>query len=157
MPMDEWIRQQAIKKAIPQPKQEEAVVQTVERVEIQPPLQYKKVETTDVVEKEKQEEKEMQEKNILEELVNDRVYQELLEERQTILNNIKAIEEKRKNGTDTDEDDNTLENLQRKLSVLKFRIDNYSVSTETARPKERLNERLIFQQSTVAKDVEFSL
>lgn len=157
IPMDEWIKQQAIKKATTSPKQEESVVQTVERVEIQPPLQYKKVETTDVMEKEKQEEQEMQEKNILEELVNDRVYQELLEERLTILNNIKLIEEKRKNGTDTDEDDNILENLQRKLSVLEFRIDNYSVSTTTTRPKERLNESLMFQHSTVTKDVEFSL
>lgn len=157
MPMDEWIRQQAIKNATTQPKQEVVDVQTVEHLEIQPPLQYKQVKMTDIKEREKQEEQEMKEKTILEELVNDRVYQELLEERQIILNNIKAIEEKRKNGTDTDEDDNIFENLQRKLSVLKFRIDNYSVSTEKAHPKERLNECLIFQQSTVTKDVEFSL
>ena len=98
MPMDEWIKQQTIKTVATPPKQEVSIIQTVERVEIQPPLQYKKVEITDIMEKEKQEEQEMQEKNILEELVNDRVYQELLAERLTILKNIELIKEKRLKG-----------------------------------------------------------
>lgn len=155
IPMDEWIKQQAIKTVATPPKQEVPIIQIVEQEKLTQPLQYKKVETTDIIEK--QEEQEMQEKNILEELVNDRVYQELLAERLTILKNIELIKEKRKNGTDTDEDDNVLENLQRKLSVINFRIDNYSVSTTTARPKERLNESLMLQHLTGTKDVEFSL
>lgn len=132
MPMDEWIRQQAIKNATTQPKQKEAVLQTVKRLEIQQPLQNKNVEATDTLEKEKQkqEEQKMKEKIILEEIVNDRIYQELLEERLTILNNIKLIKEKIKNGTDTDEDDRMLERLEQRIAVIDFTIENRSSSAK---------------------------
>lgn len=157
MPMDEWIRQQAIKNATTQPKQEEAVLQTVKRLEIQQPLQNKNVEATDTLEKEKQkqEEQKMKEKIILEEIVNDRIYQELLEERLTILNNIKLIKEKIKNGTDTDEDDRMLERLEQRIAVIDFTIENRSSSAKKTPVEVKLNESLVSQRA-VEKDTQYS-
>lgn len=156
MPMDEWIRQQAIKNATTLPKQEETVVQTVECEEIPIPLQCKKVKTTDVVHKENQEEQEMKEKIMLEEIVNDKIYQELLEEKLTILNNIKLVKEKINNGTDTDEDDRILERLEQRIIVIDFSLKNRFLYPQKNSVKEELNESLISQRSVI-KDKQFSL
>lgn len=156
MPMDEWIRQQAIKTVVTPPKQEVSIIQIVEQEELPQPLQYKEVKTIGIMEKERQEEQEMQEKRGLEEIVNDRIYQELLAERVMVLNNIKLIEEKRINGVDTDEDDRLLERLQKRRVVIDFSIENHLSSTKRGDMKERLNENLLIHQFS-NKDKQISL
>ena len=156
IPMDEWIKQQAIKTVATPPKQEVPIIQIIEQEELQQPLQYKKVETTDIMEKEKQEDLKMQEKIILEELLNDKIYQELLAERVTVLNSIKLIKEKIKNGTDTDEDDRLLERLERRIAVIDFTVENRSSSVKKTPVEAKLNESLVLQRSAV-KDIQYSL
>ena len=158
IPMDVWIHQQATKNVTTPPQQKTSDIRTVERVEIQYSLQNKNVEAIDTLEKEKQkqEEQKMKEKIILEEIVNDRIYQELLEERLTILNNIKLIKEKIKNGTDTDEDDRILERLEQRIAVIDFTIENRFSYTKKTPVEVILNESLV-SQKVVAKDKQYSL
>ena len=159
MPMDEWIKLQELKNNAIQHQQEESIIQNVEITEPQPKLAYKKTEAIDTLEKEKQkqEEQQMKEKIILEEIVNDKIYQELLEKRASIMKHIERIKEKAINGTDTDEDDTLLDNLERQLAVINFSIDRHSSSSKKVEMKEKLNENLLSQHPISDKNIEFSL
>lgn len=153
MPMSEWIKLQKEKERndeLLQPKVEAKPIPQTDILGI-----YEKPhkrETGSPVDTER--EKEMKKEIISQALKREKEHQELLKELDTIKMQIKLLEKKFDEETDTNEDFETLNELYAKSDKIKIIIKNFDKKYEVlhSSSNEKLNENLLPQHHDISKD-----